>query len=199
MHTPSDTIEMYLRAKDLNRPHLIAQAFAGGALLQMEMRQGDGQALACTLGREAIAETLVRNFGRAYENAYTFCLTEPPAPACADFHCLWLSAMTAKDNRAVCVAGGQYHWRFAPGNRLAQELRIVIDTMQTLPPADILPVMAWAASLAGPWCPVERALATAPPFLPCGRSCKGWPPPTLPSPSHTATTFFHFLSRSHYT
>lgn len=164
MHTPSDTIEMYLRAKDLNRPHLIAQAFAGGALLQMEMRQGDEQAPACTLGREAIAETLVRNFGRAYENAYTFCLTEPPAPACADFHCLWLSAMTAKENRAVCVAGGQYQWRFAPGNRLAQELRIVIDTMQTLPPADILPVMAWAASLASPWCPVERALATAPPI-----------------------------------
>eukprot|EP01038_Epipyxis_sp_PR26KG_P019164 gene19164-27145_t len=113
--------------------------FAGGALLQMEMRQGDGQALACTLGREAIAETLVRNFGRAYENAYTFCLTDPPAPVCTDFHCLWLSAMTAKDNRAVCVTGGQYHWRFAPGNRLAQELRIVVDTMQTLPPADILP------------------------------------------------------------
>ncbi len=30
MQTPSDTIEMYLLAKDGNRPHLIERAFAGG-------------------------------------------------------------------------------------------------------------------------------------------------------------------------
>ena len=164
MHTPTDTIEMYLRAKDGNRPHLIAQAFAGGALLQMEMRQGGMVFPPSAQGREAIAETLVRNFGRSYENVYTFCLAEPPAPDSADFHCHWLVAMTEKDSRAVRLGCGQYHWRFAPGNRLAQELRIVIEAMQTLPPADILPVMAWAVALGGPWCSMEQALATAPPI-----------------------------------
>jgi hypothetical protein len=164
MHSPRDTIEMYLRAKDFNRPHLIAQAFAGGALLQMEVRQGGMDFPPVAQGREAIAETLVRSFGRRHENVYTFCLAEPPAPDSAQFHCPWLVAMTEKDSRAVRVGCGFYHWRFAPGNRLAQELRIVIDTMQTLPPADVLPVMAWVASLGGPWCPVERALATAPPI-----------------------------------
>lgn len=164
MHTPQHSVETYLRAKDGNRPHLIAQAFAGGALLQMEMRQGGMVFPPSAQGREAIAETLVRNFNRSFENVYTFCLADPPAPDSADFHCDWLVAMTEKDSRAVRVGCGQYHWRFAPGNRLAQELRIVIEAMHTLPPVDILPVMAWAAALGWPWCPRAHALASAPPI-----------------------------------
>ena len=60
MQTPSDTIEMYLLAKDGNRPHLIERAFAGGALLRMDVRQGEMDFPPVAHGRDAIAETLVR-------------------------------------------------------------------------------------------------------------------------------------------
>lgn len=162
MQTPSDTIEMYLLAKDGNRPHLIERAFAGGALLRMDVRQGDMDFPPVAHGRDAIAETLVRRFGRTYENVYSFCLADPPDPACAEFHCSWLVAMTEKDSRAVRLGCGQYHWRFAPGSRLAQELSIVVDSMQTLPPSDIHVVMPWIAALSRPWCGADKAMVTAP-------------------------------------
>lgn len=163
MQTPSDTIEMYLLAKDGNRPHLIERAFAGGALLRTDVRQADMVVEPVAHGRDAIAETLVRRLGRVYENVYSFCLAAPPDPLCAEFHCPWLVAMTEKDSRVVRLGCGQYHWRFAPGTRLAQELRIVVNSMQTLPPSDIHVVMPWIASLSRPWCLLETAAAAAPP------------------------------------
>lgn len=164
MNTPSHAIEMYLRAKDGNRPHLMAQAFASDALLHMDVRQGAMNFPPRTQGCEAIAETLVRNFGRTYENVYTFCLANAPAPGAAQFDCSWLVAMTEKETRAVRVGCGQYHWRFAPDSGLSQELTIVIDTMQTLPAADTAAVMTWADSLPWPWCQSEQMLAAAPPI-----------------------------------
>ena len=80
MQTPSNTVEMYLLAKDGNRPHLIDRAFAGGALLRMEVHEGDMEFPPVAHGRDAIAGTLVRRFGRTYENVYSFCLADPPAP-----------------------------------------------------------------------------------------------------------------------
>ncbi|PVY93098.1 hypothetical protein C8C95_3983 [Acidovorax sp. 99] len=162
MQTPSDTVEMYLLAKDCNRPHLMERAFAGGALLRMEVRQGGMDFPPVAHGRDAIAETLVRRFGRTYENVYSFCLSDPPNPTCAEFHCSWLVAMTEKDSRAVRLGCGQYHWRFAPASRLAQELSIVVSTMQTLPPSDIHVVMPWIAALDRPWCGMDQVMATAP-------------------------------------
>lgn len=162
MQTPSDTIEMYLLAKDGNRPHLMERAFAGGALLRMDVGQADMGFPSVVQGRDAIAQTLVRGFGRTYENVYSFCLASPPDSACTEFQCPWLVAMTEKDSRAVRLGCGQYHWRFAPGTRLAQELGIVIDSMQILPPSDIHVVMPWIVTLDRPWCDAEKAMASAP-------------------------------------
>lgn len=167
MKTPFDSIEMYLRAKDLNRPHLMAQAFTGDAVLQMEVRQGGISFPPMAQGREAITDTLVRNFGSVYENIYTFCLAEPPAAAAAaaavtDFDCHWLVVMTEKQSRAVRVGCGVYQWRFDTGNQLVRELRIVIEAMHTLPAAATEPVLDWASALPSPWCSLHDALAAAP-------------------------------------
>src|SRR3989344_5510215 len=194
MQTPSDTIETYLLAKDGNRPHLIERAFAGGALLRMDVRQGDMGFPPVAHGRDAIAETLVRRFGRTYENVYSFCLADPPDPACAEFHCPWLVAMTEKDSRAVRLGCGQYHWRFAPGSRLAQELSIVVDSMQTLPPSDIHVVMPWIAALSRPWCGADKAMVTAP-SIPSVRAVLPGPLPSGPGGlSEHRTLSFHFAN-----
>ncbi|MFI8619244.1 hypothetical protein ACIGHN_27500 [Acidovorax sp. NPDC077693] len=162
MHSPQNTIENYLLAKDGNRPPLLDGAFADFALLQMEVPQGAITFPPLAQGREAIAETLVRNFNRGFENVYTVCLADPPASDCEYFQCEWLVAMTEKESRAVRVGCGQYEWRFAPDSGLAQELRITIETMQSLPAADALSVMTWATAWGGPWCSKSHALASAP-------------------------------------
>lgn len=154
MHTPTDSIESYLRAKDLNRPHLLAMAFAAGAQLDMEVREGGMPFLPFTQGREAIADVLVREFARTCENVYTVCLGAPPADASEHFGCDWMVAMTEKGSRNVRVGCGHYFWHFDPDTRLVQTLRIVIKAMHTLPGAQ--------AALPWPWCPLQRLQEQAP-------------------------------------
>ena len=162
MHTPAESIVAYLRAKDGNRPHLMAQAFTANASLRMEVLRGGITFPPLSSGREAIADTLVRRFGQAYENVYTFCLSRPPAPAVTSFSCGWLVAMTEKQGHAVRVGCGRYDWEFDPTSGLAGQLSIRIDAMQSLPPAALPAIMRWVTSLPYPWCTAGQVFAGAP-------------------------------------
>lgn len=162
MKTPSAAITAYLRAKDGNRPHLLARAFTDDALLQMTVHTSAISFPPVSRGREAVAEVLVHRFGQAYENVYTFCLASPPAGEAEVFRCDWLVAMTEKGSRAVRVGCGRYDWCFSPPSCLAESLSITIATMQTLPASHADQVMDWAAGLPYPWCPAEAALQAAP-------------------------------------
>lgn len=80
MRTPAAVIHAYLRAKDGNRPYLMAKAFSPHALLSMQMRTSAIAFPPLSQGREAITNVLVRRFGECYDNVYTFCLAPPPQP-----------------------------------------------------------------------------------------------------------------------
>jgi hypothetical protein len=160
--TPADSIVAYLRAKDGNRPHLMAQAFTETASLAMTVSAGAIDFPPAANGRDAITEILVRRFGQTYENVYTLCLASPPQDEEDAFSCDWLVAMSEKDSRAVRVGCGRYDWQFAPDSRLVERLSVTIETMQTLPPGDVDAVMDWVSALPWPWCPAARALRSAP-------------------------------------
>lgn len=162
MRTPADSIVAYLRAKDGNRPHLMAQAFTEAASLAMTVSAGAISFPPAANGRDAIAEILVRRFGQTYENVYTLCLAPPPRDEANAFSCDWLVAMTEKESRAVRVGCGRYDWRFALDSRLVDRLSITIEAMQTLPPGDVDDVMNWVCALPYPWCPAALALRDAP-------------------------------------
>lgn len=159
-------LDAYCRAKDGNRPHLMAQAFAQDAWLETAI---DGD-LVCppslAQGREAITRALVRHFGRTYENVYTFCLQRPGnARAPAAFCCDWLAGMSLKDSGQVRVGCGRYDWVFqdeAP--HLVQGLKITIAVMKVLRPTALEPVVDWLAGLPYPWCPAAAAIGSAPPL-----------------------------------
>lgn len=161
MIIPADAIDAYLGAKDGNRPHLMAQAFAPEAVLTMLVKPDSIAFPPLTEGRAAIAEVLVRRFGQVYDNVYTICLAAPPRQPMAAFSCDWLVAMTEKSSGAVRVGCGRYDWRFATASGLVERLCITIEAMQTLEPAALDGVMRWIAALPYPWCGAGEALAGA--------------------------------------
>lgn len=76
--SPSESIAAYINAKDSNRPHLLDTAFTADASLRMHVFTDAISLPPALVGREAIADTLVRRFNQTYENIYTLCIGEPP-------------------------------------------------------------------------------------------------------------------------
>ncbi len=155
-------VHTYLLAKDANRPHLMKDAFLETAHLEMLVKTDKIAFPATSSGRSAITDVLVRDFGRTYENVYTFCLQRPAGPS-TSFSCDWLVGMSDKANGAVRVGCGRYDWKFSCSTpHLAENLLITIDTMQILPAEHLDVVSSWLAALSYPWCPAEQVLASAP-------------------------------------
>lgn len=155
-------IETYIRAKDENRPHRLAQAFAERATVHMTVQKAAIVFPPVMSGLHSIANVLVTEFGRNYENVYTLCLSAPPGPGPggAHFSCRWLVGMSGKQDGKVRIGGGVYNWHM-PGDRI-YALEIKIALMHTLDPSTATEVMNWLSRLPYPWCPLEDAARTAP-------------------------------------
>jgi uncharacterized protein YhfF len=164
--SPAEAIAAYLRAKDGNRPYLLDAAFAPDVQLRMVVRTDAISFPPASVGREALAETLVRRFNQEYENVHSVCLGAPPPPGAAAFGCRWLVAMSARQDGAVRVGCGSYDWAFAPADGRVAALTIRIDAMEILPPDTLQTVMAWAAALPSPWCPERVAVGALPALAP---------------------------------
>jgi hypothetical protein len=117
-----------------------------------------------SVGRAAIADTLVRRFNQTYENIYTLCMGEPPSGEVESFTCGWLVAMSGKQDGAVRVGCGRYDWTFSNPGSQVRALTITIAAMETMPGELLAPVMAWISSLPHPWCGANSPSSTAPKF-----------------------------------
>jgi hypothetical protein len=160
----SECIRTYLRAKDQNRPHLMKSAFADSARLEVRVATDAISFPPVTSGLDAITQVLVRDFGCAYENVYTFCLSsEPKDDLDGNFNCRWLVGMSEKATGSVRVGCGNYDWSFQLEEpKLADSLVITIKTMKILPPERLQPVMTWLTALPYPWCSVLTAIGAMP-------------------------------------
>lgn len=159
---PLDAIEAYIRAKDGNRPHLMDTAFAEDARLRMHLRT-DAIAFPPEVhGRQAITQTLVRQFNQAWENVHTFCLGRPPVADAVEFSCDWLVVMSSKNDGSLRVGCGRYDWSFERVGRRVLALDITIEAMEVAA-CDIAPVMDWANAQPWPWCARSALRVGAPP------------------------------------
>jgi hypothetical protein len=159
---PATVLRNYFHAKDENRPHLLERVFEPRAELVVLNHADTISFPARTVGREAITDVLVRNFGQTYENVYSFYLRRPQVTA-ETFSCGWLVAMSEKQSKSVRVGCGQYDWSFARvAPHLATHLTITIQAMQILPPADLAAVLAWVQRLNYPWCAAEEVARASP-------------------------------------
>ena len=156
MNTPQRSIQQYLNAKDSNRPHVLSQAFAPDAILDMVVRTGTIAFPPHVEGLGPIGDVLVRRFGQTFENVYTFCLGPPPAPQASTHQCQWLVGMSDKNTGEARVGCGVYEWHFNPESALVTRLTITIEHMKVLPATDLDCVMAWVSGLNYPWCGLEE-------------------------------------------
>lgn len=160
--SPEAVLRNYFHAKDENRPHLLDRVFTPDASLQVHNRSSNITFPAVTQGREAIADTLVRQFNKTYENIYSFYLARPSATA-KSFSCAWLVGMTEKDTLNTRVGCGTYDWTFSSDSpRLASALTISIQAMVVLPPNMAGAVFQWLARMNYPWSSVAQACELAP-------------------------------------
>jgi len=163
MHSPAESINTYLRAKDQNRPYLMRYAFAEEATLNMVVKTGAISFPPLSKGIAAITEVLVRRFAQSYENVFTFCLEDPPRDDARSFSCNWMVGMSEKETGAVRVGCGRYDWLFQIDEpHLTREFAITIELMQILPPNTLEVIMDWLSGLPYPWCPVQAAAGRAP-------------------------------------
>jgi hypothetical protein len=162
MTTLEQSIETYIHAKDGNRPHLIAQAFAPAAELVMDVKTGTIAFPSAVVGAGEIARVLVSEFAQQYENVYTLCIGAPPAAAADAFDCDWLVCMSEKRTGAARVGYGRYAWRSEGAHGLVTHLRITIEAMHVLPAVWNAPILEWVSALPYPWCPAGRLAVSAP-------------------------------------
>ncbi|WP_349747318.1 hypothetical protein [Pseudomonas frederiksbergensis] len=162
MNTAQLSIRQYIKAKDGNRPHLLDQAFAPDAILDMVVHTGSISFPPHVEGLGPIGDVLVRRFGQTFENVYTFCLGHPPEPQAKTFQCKWLVGMSDKHSGEARVGCGLYEWQFSPESGLVQRLTITIEHMKTLPATDLHCIMEWLSHLDYPWCRPEMLVSNAP-------------------------------------
>lgn len=161
----AEAIKKYILAKDGNRPHLLNSVFAEEAVLQMVVRTDSISFPSSSVGREEIADTLVRQFNQKFENIYTICIGSQPKTESEEFSCNWLVVMSEKQDGALRVGCGRYDWKFEHTENKAQSLVITIDTMEHVPDVLLAPAMTWVSSLPYPWCELS-VVANAPPDVP---------------------------------
>lgn len=149
-------IDAYIRAKDNNRPYLMAQAFESDAALTMIVETDQISFPAEAHGRTEIASVLVTQFAQRYENVFTFCLSAPPPDDARSFECGWLVCMTEKETGAARIGYGRYDWRRADRSAKVSRLQITIEQMIVLPKDAAEPLILWAQQLPYPWCLPEN-------------------------------------------
>jgi len=161
----SSLIEIYIEAKDGNRPHILIDAFEVNARLEMVLNTGKISFPSAIQGVDGIAKVLVSEFAQKYENVYTYCMGEPPQDG-VSFGCDWLVCMTEKGSGAARVGYGRYQWgRRDEGGKLSK-LRITIEEMHHLPAEWSPQILGWARALPYPWCPFDALARTVPALLP---------------------------------
>jgi len=162
--TPEVVLRGYFHAKDENRPHLLGRVFTSDAALHINNSSSNITFPSVTQGRGSIADTLVTQFNKTYENIYSFYLARPPEAADA-FSCAWLVGMTEKDTKNTRVGCGTYDWTFsAESPHLASALVISIDAMVVLPPSTTRVVFPWLLRAGYPWPSAAQATELAPPL-----------------------------------
>ncbi len=157
-------IQRYIEAKDGNRPHLMTGVFSESAVLSMKVKTDSISFPADSVGVEAVTDVLVRNFGKTYENVYTFCFSDSfGQDSDGLLSCRWLVGMSEKDTKNVRVGYGEYHWRFSEGDRgLVEHLTITIEKMLELAPATSQQIMPWLEQLPYPFCHSQEVYQSMP-------------------------------------
>ncbi|RKF42752.1 hypothetical protein [Paraburkholderia fungorum] len=144
-------LETYVDAKDNTRAERIAEAFAADALLTISLATSNIAFPARTVGTDAIAKTLVTDFGAQYTRRRTYYVCDSLAVQDGTIDALpWLVVMRERSTGAVRVGHGVYRWRFDTTSAVTG-FHIHIARMDVVPDADGALLEALQDGLSYPW------------------------------------------------
>lgn len=157
--SPVTIIARYIEAKDQNRPHLMPHAFEDTAILTMQVESSEIEFPAQVNGRQAISQTLVRDFAGRFENIYTYCLTQPDDETADGCQLNWLVIMTERASGNIKLGYGRYDWLFNSQSGLCSKLHIHIEHMQVVSAQVADKIYQRIGDYPTPWQPADALLA----------------------------------------
>nr|WKF57749.1 hypothetical protein HUO10_002243 [Paraburkholderia busanensis] len=144
-------LDIYIDAKDDTRPERIAEAFAGDAVLTMSLATSNIAFPARTVGADAIARTLVIDFGKQYTRCRTYYVCDAlEVSADGVVELPWLVVMREPAAGALRVGHGVYRWTFDDAAAVTA-LHIHIARMDVVADGEGRLLDALQAGLAYPW------------------------------------------------
>jgi len=152
-------LETYIDAKDNTRAERIAEAFARDAVLTISLATSTIAFPARTLGADAIAKTLVIDFGAQYTRCRTYYVGDSFAVQRGVIDALpWLVVMRERASGALRVGHGVYRWTFDETPSVVG-FHIHIARMDVIPDPDGALLDALQQGLDYPWLAPGRLLA----------------------------------------
>jgi hypothetical protein len=146
-------LETYIDAKDNTRPARIHDAFAPDAVLTFSLATPNIAFPSRSVGAEAIATTLVTDFGARYSRCRTYYLCAADALVARDrvIEALpWLVVMREAAAGALRIGHGTYRWTFDAVPRVSQ-FHIHIARMDVIGDPDGSRLERLQADLSYPW------------------------------------------------
>jgi hypothetical protein len=108
-----ELLERYVEAKDLTRPALMADIYSRDAVLTYGIATNEISFPSEVRGVDAIARTLVSDFGTQFERCRTYYVCDaPPREDDRISRLPWLVAMRQIDTGALRLGKGYYRWHF---------------------------------------------------------------------------------------
>ncbi|MEA3128441.1 MAG: hypothetical protein QOF46_236 [Paraburkholderia sp.] len=144
-------LETYIDAKDNTRANRIAEAFAPDAVLTISLATSNIAFPARTVGTDAIAKTLVTDFGAQYVQCRTYYVCDSLAVDDGTIDALpWLVVMREPATGALRIGHGVYRWSF-DATPAVTAFHIHIARMDVVPDADGKLLEALQDGLSYPW------------------------------------------------
>jgi hypothetical protein len=144
-------LETYIDAKDNTRANRIAEAFAPDAVLTISLATSNIAFPARTVGTDAIAKTLVTDFGAQYVQCRTYYVCDSLAVDDGTVDALpWLVVMREPATGALRIGHGVYRWSF-DATPAVTAFHIHIARMDVVPDADGKLLEALQDGLSYPW------------------------------------------------
>ncbi|MEO8009427.1 MAG: hypothetical protein ABI728_13045 [Betaproteobacteria bacterium] len=154
MNTAKDLLEAYLQAKDLNQPSVILDCFTPDAVLTYSIATDMISFPAKVLGADAIAQTLVRDFRKNFDNCKTYYVCDTLAGHTRRIDFMpWLVIMTQISNTALRVGKGYYRWQFESADTALRvcAMHIHIECMEIIEDLDRNKLQILQSALPYPW------------------------------------------------
>ena len=154
-------LDLYIRAKDQNRPFLLTEAFVDQARFDLQLsediefgRRAAGQR------PETVAET-VAVIGAQFLDVFTTTVTESVVDASNSLACHWLAGLVGREEEQLFVNWGRYLFSFGPESRV-RRLQVSFDGGTVLPAGSQAQTLSWLSQLPSPLCSAKELLTGIP-------------------------------------